>query len=625
MPLPPSFLEDIRNRLPVSEVVGKAVRLTRAGREFKACCPFHNEKTPSFYVNDDKQFYHCFGCGAHGDVIGFVMKQGGLTFPEAIESLAAQAGLSVPQSDPKEREVYDRQKSWSQLIERAARFFQQQLRTGPGRAGLDYFHNRGLDDDAIERFRLGYAPQDAQALIVALKREGFSEADMLELGLIKKSENSEGYYSFFRNRVIFPVGDRRGNIVAFGARLLAGEGPKYINSPDHPLFHKGKLLFGLSRARAAVQQKQPLIVAEGYMDVIALAEAGYIGAVAPLGTAMTEDQMLALWKLLPKPEDRQPDYDYSPILCFDGDNAGQKAAGRALERALPLISAAQTLRIAFMPLGEDPDSLLRRSGKLALQNILDQARPLIDVIWHQALEGRRLQTPEDKAMLKTVLRQYIGMVGDESLRRLYEKDIQDRLSHLFGYKNYQKQGAGQTSAFTRNKPETGFIARRLPPKPNERWERIILATLINHPDLMEEFGEDLARHPFSRSDYRDISAHMDRIFAEFNHEPLDAAQFYGHFSQAIKSAPDAERLQVGLSELLSETTYIHAEFARPEQGSETARNGLRETWSHIHAKQTDSDIEAARLRFNADPSEENEQRLFAIVNAQQTWQKADDE
>jgi DNA primase len=435
MPLPPSFLEELRQRLPVSDVVGKVVKLSRAGREYRGLCPFHREKSPSFYVNDDKQFYHCFGCGAHGDVITFLMRQSNLTFPDAIETLASQAGLQVPQTDPREKETYDQHKVWAQLLERACLFFEQQLQQPAGRAGLDYFRNRGLNDDAIARFRLGFAPADAQALINALKQAGFSEADMLTLGLIRKSENGPGHYSFFRNRVIFPVGDRRGGIVAFGARLMSGEGPKYINSPDHPLFHKGKLLYGLSRARGAVQQQQPLIVVEGYMDVIALVEAGYSGAVAPLGTALTEEQMLTLWKLLPRLEDRRPERDYSPIVCFDGDTAGQNAATRALERALPLLTPMQTLRFAFMPAGEDPDSLIRSAGAMAVQQVFDQAKPLVDVIWEQSMLNRRLQTPEDKAAHRAILRLQVSKIQDQELKRSYSDDIKNRLDNIFRNNN----------------------------------------------------------------------------------------------------------------------------------------------------------------------------------------------
>ncbi len=628
MSFPPSFLEELRNRVPVSDIVGKTVKLSRAGREYRGLCPFHREKSPSFYVNDDKQFYHCFGCGAHGDVITFLTRQANLTFPEAVEALATQAGLPVPQSDPRERETYDQNKVWGQLLERATQFFEQQLQTAAGRVGLDYFHSRGLTDDAIARFRLGFAPADAQALIAALKQAGFAEKDMLALGLIRKSENHDGYYSFFRNRVIFPVGDRRGSIVAFGARLMSGDGPKYINSPDHPLFHKGKLLYGLSRARGAVQQNQPLIVVEGYMDVIALVEAGYSGAVAPLGTALTEEQMLTLWKLLPRLEDRAPDRDYSPIVCFDGDNAGQNAAARALERALPLLAPGQTLRFVTMPPGEDPDSLIRTSGALAVQQVFDQAKPLVEVIWEQALRNRRLQTPEDKATLRSLLRMQIAKIQDEAVKRSYGEDIKERLDTLFSNKNSLE---GKFHAKSQSYPRNGkgkipfapqpVIQRRQPASPAARLERVILASLINHPDLIGEFGEELASYPFMAPGHDTIARHIDHVYAQMHDEVLDGEQFFRHLSQSLQSDSQAEILLESLSELCGEPTYLHAGFARPAQRPDGARLALQEIWSRRHARQTDPDIAAAKERFNADPSAENQQRLHAVIRAKQTLQQ----
>ncbi|MDE2030035.1 MAG: DNA primase, partial [Alphaproteobacteria bacterium] len=403
MSFPPAFLEEIRNRLPLSGIVGARIRMVRAGREFKGCCPFHNEKTPSFYVNDDKQFYHCFGCGAHGDVIGFTMRHDRLSFPEAVESLAAQAGVQVPRDTPMEREKFDREKHLYNLLDRVTAWFEEQLFAPAGHEALAYLHGRGLSNEAIRRFRLGYAPNDGQSLIRAMTGDGFKMQDLLDTGLAKKAEDRNDHYSFFRNRVMFPVGDRRGRTVAFGARVLGDGEPKYLNSPDHALFHKGGLLYGVSRARAALAQGQPIIVVEGYMDVIALVEAGYTGAVAPLGTALTEDQMRILWRFLPAPENREASRDYSPILCFDGDNAGLRAAARAVERALPLLTPAQTLRIATITGAKDPDELIRRSGKSAFDALLKQALPMIDVLWNLTLAGRAVRTPEERGAFKNIL------------------------------------------------------------------------------------------------------------------------------------------------------------------------------------------------------------------------------
>ncbi|TSD84271.1 DNA primase, partial [Mycobacterium sp. KBS0706] len=293
MSLPPGFLEELRTRLQVSDVVGKRVPLQRSTKgEFKACCPFHKEKTPSFTVNDQKGFFYCFGCGATGDVISFVMQHDRLSFMEAIETLASQAGLEVPKAAPEDRARFERQKTLYDVVESACAFFEAELRGAGGRAARDYLKGRGLDGDTISRFRLGFAPAEAGKLIRHLRGQGFQDAMIEEVGLARRPDDGRDLYSFFRNRVIFPVADRRGRTVAFGGRIMEGDGPKYINSPDNPLFHKGNLLYGMSRARQAASQGQTVIVAEGYMDVIALVRAGFEAAVAPLGTALTEEQIV---------------------------------------------------------------------------------------------------------------------------------------------------------------------------------------------------------------------------------------------------------------------------------------------------------------------------------------------
>lgn len=619
MSLPASFLDELRMRLPVSEIVGRRVRLTKAGREYKGLCPFHGEKSPSFYVNDAKQFYHCFGCGAHGDVITFMMSHDKLSFPEAIETLAGLAGMEVPKADPQTRQRYEKEKSLGDLLDQATKFFQAQLHTPTGREARGYLLERGLSEDAISRFRLGYAPTDAQALPKALKTEGYAEADMLAVGLLKQGDDGRTY-SFFRNRVIFPVGDRRGNVVAFGARLMSGEGPKYINSPDHPLFHKGKLLYGLSRARAAAAEGQPLIVVEGYMDVIALAESGYRGAVAPLGTALTEEQMLQLWKLQPRLEDRDPSRDYSPILCFDGDAAGQRAANRAIDRALPLISAAQTLRIAFMPTGEDPDSLIRRNGKGAMQNVLDQAKPLADMLWEQALAGRRLHTPEDKAALRAVLRGTLSRIADENLRRLYGEEMRDRLA-AFAARPSPPYG-GQQRPFGRSeKGKFGGKGYPAPPPPilhrpqpmgRDMREKVLLRTMLNHPELFEEFGESLAHLAFAHPDTEKLRHHLVEVLTLHAYEHLDAEEIFRHFEGSVRNDDPTGTLEASLSDLLSEAIYSFAGFARPERSPEEASQGWKDIWAHYMREKLQQDLMDAKTRYDAEPTEDNQRRFYAL-------------
>lgn len=613
MSFPPAFLEELRARLPLSSVAGKRLRLVRAGREFKACCPFHNEKTPSFYINDDKQFYHCFGCGAHGDVIGFTMHMDSLSFPEAIESLAAQAGLPVPRDTPVERERYDREKRLYQVLERAAAWFEARLFTAAGREALNYLRGRGLSDDAMHRFRLGYAPNDSQALLRELTGEGFKLDELLEVGLIKKAEGRNEHFSFFRNRVMFPVGDRRGRTVAFGARILGDGEPKYLNSPDHPLFHKGKLLYGLSRARAAIQQNQPILVVEGYMDVIALVEAGYQGAVAPLGTALTEDQLAILWRLLPPADARDPARDYSPILCFDGDNAGRRAAARAVDRALPLLTAGQTVRVAWLPEGEDPDSLLRQTGRSGMQAVLDQAKPMIDVLWDLALENRRLQTPEERNALMNAIRQRVGRIRDETLRQLYQTEVQRRLSTAFQWQSSPVQGSdrGQSRLMSekgRKIAPKGPLARKQPVKARLLREKVLLALILNHPDLFAEFGEELARISFSAPPYEALRQQIVTLLSSDSHEALDAAELYRHLSDGDA----AKAWRTGLSDVLSEATYMHASFARPDRTSDQARQGWKSIWNKYLQELLQADLQTARRRYAEDASETNLARLMAL-------------
>ncbi|MFA5041702.1 MAG: DNA primase [Bdellovibrionales bacterium] len=595
MSFPPSFLEEIRNRLPVSGVVGSRVRMVRAGREFKGCCPFHNEKTPSFYVNDDKQFYHCFGCGAHGDVIGFVMRHDHLSFPEAVENLAAQAGLQVPRDTPIEREKYDAEKKLYLLLDRATAWFEEQLFAPTGREALAYLHGRGLNDEAIRRFRLGYAPTDGQALLRKLVGEGYKAEEVVSVGLAKKAEERNEFYSFFRNRVIFPVGDRRGRTVAFGARILGEGEPKYLNSPDHVLFHKGQLLYGLSRARTALSQGQPIIVVEGYMDVIALVEAGFSGAVAPLGTSLTDDQIQILWKLLPPAENRDASRDYSPILCFDGDNAGLRAAARAVDRALPLLTPAQTLRIATITGAKDPDELIKKSGKSAFDAVLKQAKPMIDALWALALAGRSMHTPEERGAFAAVLKQRVNQIKDEQLRELYRNEFKKRIDDAFGWK---------PKAFAPNRhgkngqPTTPYTGTRVPPQDRQRArEKILLALLINHPALFDEFGEPFAVFDFKTPEFKPL------------HEKI-----VNHLSQAHDTSPTTDELRRALSEsddspfayeggdstleeILSPASYMGAaKAARPDATLDEAREAWQAVWASIEQEK----VEAERLQRTKD-------------------------
>lgn len=603
----PSFLEEIRNRLSVSSVVGSRLRLTRAGREFKGCCPFHNEKTPSFYINDDKQFFHCFGCGAHGDVIGFLMRHDHLSFPEAVENLAGQAGLSMPRDTPMEREKYDIEKTLYQLLERATAWFEEQLFAPIGCEGLAYLRGRGLGDEAIHRFRLGYAPNDGRALLAALAKDGFTYEQMSAVGLAKKAEDRNDYYSFFRNRVIFPVGDRRGRTVAFGARILGDGEPKYINSPDHALFHKGQLLYGLSRARTALTQGSPILVVEGYMDVIALVEAGYSGAVAPLGTALTDDQLQILWKIAPSLENRMASRDYSPVLCFDGDNAGLRAAARAVDRALPHLSAANTLRFVTITGAKDPDELIKKSGKGSFDSLLKQAQPMIEFLWDLTLEGRQLRTPEERASFADALKRRVGQIKDESLQRFYNDAFRARMSETFGWKakngNYQKGNKGHALSSVR------ITSRAVPQNGVRQREKIIIALMINHPVLFDEFGESFALMDFQTPGY---SSWRDRIVEYFSEEH-DSVPTKEDTRRVLFSSEGLWQREEDIAlkeELQSSSFYIGAaKAAHPQATPEAAREAWLAMTKALEQDMLKVEYARALSQYKENASEENAQRL----------------
>jgi DNA primase len=499
MAFPPRFLEELRGRVSITDVVGRRVRLIRKGRgEATGLCPFHNEKTPSFTVSEDKGFFHCFGCGAHGDVIGFVMRSEGLEFPQAVERLAAEAGMQVPRETPEERERAERQATLGGAVEFAAKHFEQQLRASAGRAGIDYLKRRGLTDDTMRRFRLGFAPDSRHGLKAALEKAGIPEAIALEAGLLIKPEDGGHAYDRFRGRVMFPILDRRGQAIAFGGRILDQGEPKYLNSPETPLFHKGRVLYGLNHAQKTARETNEIIVVEGYMDVIALAQAGIGNAVAPLGTALTEDQIALLWRMAEE-----------PILCFDGDTAGQRAAARAADRAVPLLKPGLSLRFAWMPAGEDPDSLVRARGAAGFREELAHMEPLVEVLWRQVQADRPLDTPERRAGLRKDLAEAVGRIADKSVAEAYRQEVQRRLDELFrprpkpGFQAASGQLGAQGSRFPGRQPPTlmgGEAARRGTANIQRTPYELILMTLVNHPELIGRHCETVGEVAFPRGE-----------------------------------------------------------------------------------------------------------------------------
>ncbi len=492
MAFPPSFLEELRARLTVSDIVGRKVSLKRKNAsEFVGLCPFHNEKTPSFTVSDKKGFFYCFGCQEKGSAIDFVMKTEGLAFPEAVEKLAREVGLPVPRATPQERERAERASSLQGVVELAANWFQKQLRLPVGRQGLDYLRGRGLSDEAVDDFRLGFSPDSRDGLLSALKREGVPVDKIVEAGLaIQPEERGREPYDRFRGRVMFTINDRRGRAIAFGGRVMGQGEPKYLNSPETPLFHKGANLYCLDRARLAATKDQPVIVAEGYMDVIALHGAGFAGAVAPLGTALTEGQMGELWKLADE-----------PYLCFDGDNAGRRAAQRAAERSLPLLRAGKSLRFLALPAGEDPDSLIRARGAQAIEGVLRLARPLSDVVWDIETEGKPADTPERRASIRRALFQRTDQIADPDVRTYYRTEFRERLDKLYGMaqrqwvpgprRTFQPRFGEKPPAFA-----AGMAARQASGEGESSPEqRALLGALIERPAMLHVLAEDLEKLP----------------------------------------------------------------------------------------------------------------------------------
>jgi DNA primase len=435
MKFPRAFLQEIKDRLTLSDVIGQRVALRRAGRELKGCCPFHDEKTPSFTVNDTKQFYHCFGCGAHGDVIGFVMAHDHLPFADAVKMLAGQAGLQLPQQSPQQIQEDRQRQTLYRLMDEAAQWFHERLADPHYRHALKYLVGRGVTAEQIETFRLGYAPPDGRLLRPWLLERGYRNEDMIAAGVMQRSSKTGRAYSPFRDRIIFPVTDRRGRAVAFGGRLLPDHlrsppgrnqtyaPPKYLNSTETPLFHKGRMLYGEAQARQALGQSRPLTVVEGYTDVLACHRGGF-AAVAPLGTALSEDQILLLWQMI-------PDTTKVPILCFDGDTAGKRAAQNACEKILPLLKPRHSARFAFLPSGEDPDTLIAGQGREAFQAVLDRALPLDQYLWRLHTAGQRFDTPEARAGLEEALHQAAGAIQDDTVRRYYRDALDDKLRRFF--------------------------------------------------------------------------------------------------------------------------------------------------------------------------------------------------
>ena len=587
MALPPAFLDELRARTPMAALVGRKVKLARSGKSWKGCCPFHGEKTPSFYVYDDG--YHCFGCGAHGDAIGFVMQAEGAGFVEAVERLAGEAGLDVPKPSVQAAEAERERLDLNDVLATAAASFTRRLHEREGREALDYLRRRGLTDDTIARFGLGWSGEGRGDLVAELGRGGIEPARMAEAGLLQ-SRDDGAVRELFYNRVMFPIRDRRGRVISFGGRALGDAKPKYINGPETSLYSKSRTLYALDLAREGVR-KSPhgAIVAEGYMDVIALHQAGFGGAVAPCGTALTAGQLEELWRLAD-----------APVLCFDGDAAGARAAARAAEVALPLIAPDRTLCLVTLAEGEDPDSVIRRGGPEALAAALASKRPLATALFDLLREGFGGDTPEMRAAFRVRLDAAAARIGDKTLAGEYRSTLRDRF-----YAEARRQPGGARAVTRRTAPVARVTAgASASTSASAERHRALLAILLNHPVLIGDVAEALSGLPLPDG--------YVRLRTELLHwydsaEQLDSAGLMNH----LERSGHAEEAQILLSNRPMPLPACAGLAAMPAE----AEAGWWHFFGLLNRPRLEEEVLAARLAFEREPGVVTQGRLVALCAA----------
>ena len=617
MTLTPQWLDELRMRTSLSTLIGRTIKVTKAGREYKACCPFHNEKTPSFTINDEKGFYHCFGCGAHGDAIRWMTDQRGLPFMEAVKELAQAAGMDVPAADPRAAKRAEQAKGLHDAMAAAQAFFEAQLGGIDGADARAYLTKRGISDATRRTFGFGFSPDGRGRLKTALK--DFGEPMLVEAGLLIDPDAIEGdsgkankreSYDRFRGRLMLPIRDIRGRTIAFGGRILGAGEPKYLNSPDTPLFDKGRTLYNIDRASPASRATGRVIVVEGYMDVIALAQAGFGDAVAPLGTALTEHQIERLWKMVEV-----------PILCFDGDAAGQKAAIRAANRALPLLRPGHSLCFATLPPGQDPDDLIRASGAQAMDAVLTAAESLIDRLWTYELSAAPLDTPEQKAALKQRLRAITDTIAHPDVRAHYAHEFRERHDALFFARRdaapaqgRQRSGGGDGGRWQRDKrgnwkapiPPAGTEARAIGVSGMEqRLLRAILAGLLRHPAQIAPHREMLSGLQIGDPLLAQLLAAM--VAMSFRKETVETQTLLTILGQG-----EVYNMAKGMLRADTFTLTPHRMTADPDRLVRDLEEAIRVM---AQGPELETALAEATKRFKSDVSEENlaeQQRLLAL-------------
>ncbi len=644
-----SLLDEIRARLPVSQVVARKVQLKRKGREFSGLSPFKDEKTPSFTVNDQKGFYHCFASGAHGDIFKFLMETEGLAFPEAVERLAEEAGVPMPERQEPTAEMQRRSSERErlyELLDHTVRYYSAQYHGAAGREARSYLERRGLTHETIAQFQIGFAPNSRNALKQELAKAGFSDHEMGLSGMAIHGDDIAVPYDRFRGRVMFPIHDLKGRVIAFGGRALDPDVPaKYLNSPETPLFHKGAILYNAAGARQAAYEREQIIVVEGYMDVVALAQAGFANAVAPLGTALTENQIKLLWRLAPE-----------PLLCFDGDVAGKKAAFRAVDTVLPHLTPGQSLTFAFMPDGLDPDDLIRAEGADALGSVLAQARALSDVVWEREWGEGQWQTPERRAALEKRVLGLLEGIQDQSVRAHYQRAMRDKLFQAWttpsrktsdgapqsrgnwngasrgqgfgrggaqsyrggsagghrgsgttgrggnmrggwGNSRFAPPPAGATSSLRQSKLVSGGAAD-LPSR-----EVLLIKALLNHPWLIDDDCEEIVELYFTSNSLAELRDAILSVHASNN--PLDRTLLR---TQLTKLGLD--RLVIRAERAI---THRSDRFAEPDAEPPLVETGWRHALA-LHAKQLGLKraLDAAQRAWDEDGSEQAQARIFEL-------------
>jgi DNA primase len=596
MTLSPAFLDELRARTLLSAIIAPSVKLTKAGREWKACCPFHNEKTPSFTINDEKHFYHCFGCGAHGDAIRFLTDARGMPFMDAVKELAGKAGLEVPAPDPRSRERAERAASLTDVMASVQAWYADQLQGSEGADARDYLKNRGISDVQIKRFGIGFAPDGRTKLKNALHSLG--EDSLVETGMLIRPEDGGASYDRFRGRLMIPIKDVRGRVIGFGGRIIGIGEPKYLNSPETSLFDKGRTLYNLDRAGPASRSANRLVVVEGYMDVIGLDRAGIAEVVAPNGTAVTEAQLERMWRLEP-----------SPILCFDGDSAGQKAAIRAATRALPHLGPERTLRFAELPAGQDPDDLVKSGGRDAFETVIAKAEPLSDRLYRHERDAQPLTTPEARAGLRQRLLAHASAIGDQALARLYRDEWLSRFDADVG-----RRPAAPQQRFTPHRRGSFVKGRFVPPEPplsdeakgisstgiDGRTARALLVGFANFPAALPDSAEQLAALPIS--DPKVATLRNELVRKAFSGEELDRESLSTIFETLGVASGTPSRNAISFS------------FTRADADPERASADLAAAVEALRAsEQVERALLLATERFKADCSQEayeEQQRLM---------------